>query len=511
MAKPQAVLYRILGNDLPPRYSPGQTLANLRFILENEPELPGLEKRWLLNRIVCPDTLAALQATIREAGQRFDVIPFEEDVYRQIWTDLGDTPPECHPWSEAYQQLPPLMQLRIGDYISRFKNQYLMNNNGARNRAIELGLADAEWALPWDGGCFLPEWSWDQMQVAMADTQCHYLCVPMHRLTHNNARPKAQERDDVSWDEPQIAFSVHSKLHFDENLRYGSMPKALLLRRIGLPGPWHQWDQGWLPWEQPQQDLAPDAGLVELTGLVLRLSGEKQDVRHSDRDSLWPLRFGGIFKFIRILDRRLMAEQLQRHQTCRPDLEAVDAMRDAPAVLSVGKPAPHAWLDLPCLTIYQLALSYCYSGDRISLQQVQALIKDWILDPDTALNPASLPLSSVSQMEGVVLLHYALLLLRQSGAFTAEQLNSLRTWWEHLLSWLLSGSEEFLREHPCEDLSASYHLVLLAVASELADASICCQVLDNLPALTGRGLAVNSVTLLWLKHLCRSLGRDVAF
>src|SRR5690606_32334685 len=37
------VLYRIIGNDLPPRHKRGQAIANLRFILEHEPALAGCE------------------------------------------------------------------------------------------------------------------------------------------------------------------------------------------------------------------------------------------------------------------------------------------------------------------------------------------------------------------------------------------------------------------------------------------------------------------------------------
>lgn len=33
------IIVRIIGNDLPPRHSPNQTIDNLRFILEHEPDL----------------------------------------------------------------------------------------------------------------------------------------------------------------------------------------------------------------------------------------------------------------------------------------------------------------------------------------------------------------------------------------------------------------------------------------------------------------------------------------
>jgi hypothetical protein len=48
------VIYRIIGNTLPPRHGPGDTCNNLKFVLENEPDLPSCEKRWVLNRLFDP-------------------------------------------------------------------------------------------------------------------------------------------------------------------------------------------------------------------------------------------------------------------------------------------------------------------------------------------------------------------------------------------------------------------------------------------------------------------------
>lgn len=151
-----------------PRHASGQTLANLEFNLSEEPELPGLEKRWLLNRIVCAEQEQKLRSAIEQAGHRCNAIPFRLEEYRLAWTDLGATPPDVHPWSPEFQSLSTLEQARIREYIGRAKNFYLMNNNGARNQALELGFADgATWVLPWDGGCFLPIWAWGDLRCAM--------------------------------------------------------------------------------------------------------------------------------------------------------------------------------------------------------------------------------------------------------------------------------------------------------------------------------------------------------
>lgn len=63
------VFYRILGNDLPPRHRPDQTILNVKFILQNEPDYPNMEKRWVLNRIINSTARAELMALLDEKGQ----------------------------------------------------------------------------------------------------------------------------------------------------------------------------------------------------------------------------------------------------------------------------------------------------------------------------------------------------------------------------------------------------------------------------------------------------------
>lgn len=252
-----SVLYRILGNDLPPLQAPGQTLASLRYILRHEPELPGLEKRWLLNRIVSPGVEAELRDTIRNAGQRVDVIPFLPEEYSQVWTDIGNTPEEWHPWNEAFAALAPTDQARVVEYISRHKNRYLINSNGARNQAIRLGLADAEWVFPWDGRCFLPLHAWQVLRPLTGIDGLSYVAVPMLRLPDNDLLASDPAVLSVHRDEPQLGFSRRAQLHFDPSLRYGSMAKSMLLRRIGLPGPWQESLEPILAWEPSDQIPLP--------------------------------------------------------------------------------------------------------------------------------------------------------------------------------------------------------------------------------------------------------------
>ncbi|GAA5922679.1 uncharacterized protein JCM15063_003388 [Sporobolomyces koalae] len=69
------VLYRILGNDLPPRHSPGQTLRNLRFLLQHESDfsvLPPLGPHGLHHSHLYGSGTKAKQAHTQMGGLRVD-------------------------------------------------------------------------------------------------------------------------------------------------------------------------------------------------------------------------------------------------------------------------------------------------------------------------------------------------------------------------------------------------------------------------------------------------------
>ena len=51
-SKDEIVLYRLIGNDMPPLESLGQLSMNTLYALENEPkELWNARRRWILNRV----------------------------------------------------------------------------------------------------------------------------------------------------------------------------------------------------------------------------------------------------------------------------------------------------------------------------------------------------------------------------------------------------------------------------------------------------------------------------
>ena len=269
------VLYRIIGNDLPPRHREGQSLENLRFILDHEPDLPGCEKRFVVNRIVDPTIEKEIMALLDERGVPYLHIPFEPGEYRKVpWHFTGFDPPG-YSYRLEFDELDSQRRQRVIDHIYHEKNLYVMNNNGARNAALQEGCARAKWVLPWDGNCFITASAWTDL-VKEVGTRPHlkYFTVPMARILDNNVLLRPDPQVDPS-EEPQLIFRRDAEEQFDPNARYGRRPKVYLFYRLGVSGPWDGWKQ--LPYEPTRPAFSPAAGPVAKAGWVARLfSGEEE-------------------------------------------------------------------------------------------------------------------------------------------------------------------------------------------------------------------------------------------
>ncbi|WP_028492423.1 alginate lyase family protein [Thioalkalivibrio sp. ALE19] len=269
------VLYRIVGNDLWPRHRVGQSRENVAWILEHEPELAGCEKRWVVNRIVDPGEEEAIVRLLEEAGQDYVHIPFRWDEYRAVDWDVFGVPAEYAPGTRGFQQLSELMQGRVLMRLYRHKNNYVMNNNGARNAALRDGRGRAEWVLPWDGNCFVTREAWNEIvEGVRARPERPYHIVPMARITGNEDLLRAGFRPEAK-EEPQVLFHRDAREEFDEGFFYGRRPKVELLWRLGVKGPWDDWPRE--PWDLDFPEFAAEAGCYNECGWVARLfSGRKE-------------------------------------------------------------------------------------------------------------------------------------------------------------------------------------------------------------------------------------------
>ena len=239
-------LYRILGNPLPPRHDEGQLLRNLEFLLEHEPPLPGAAKIFVLNRLENTTNAMVVKQMITGAGHTWIEAPLELGKYKRFAQLSTFGMPDGTPGGWA--RLPD----DLGKWYSRRDtNLFLMNNNGARNFALDDGVRRGfGWVLPFDGNCFFSEQEWRTLRDGLqrAEGSRHtYVTLPLIRT--DIVPPEQRQGDDRIWrvpaditpGEPQIAFHRTAKLRFDPSVFYGRRPKVELLWRLGVEGVWDQY------------------------------------------------------------------------------------------------------------------------------------------------------------------------------------------------------------------------------------------------------------------------------
>lgn len=270
------VVYRIIGNDLPPRHREGQSLDNLRFILANEPDLPGAEKRWVVNRIVDSDVEKEIISTLEQAGVAYIHIPFLPEEYRRIGWRFQDFDLPGFTYRREFDDLSEDERLQALDHVYHDKNLYVMNNNGARNKALHEGRTLAKWVLPWDGNCFITASAWEALVSAVSERPyLRYFTVPMARIPDNEMLLKPEIGLEPS-EEPQILFRADAGEEFNEDSRYGRRPKVELFYRLGIPGPWDQWRHH--AWDRIPEQLSLETGQFGQAGWVARLSSGRAEL-----------------------------------------------------------------------------------------------------------------------------------------------------------------------------------------------------------------------------------------
>lgn len=298
------VLYRIIGNDLPPRHEVGQARRNLKFILEHEPEFPGCEKRFILNRVVDQEEERCIVNLLEEAGATYFRIPFNWAEYAQVPLDVSGVPGHYSPDSEGYAWLREDQRERVRLRLYRYKNNYVMNNNGARNVALEEGRTIAKWLMPWDGNCFLAKDAYEELRNSIhIRPDIPYWLVRMVRLDENLQLFRADTPSDAV-EEPQIVFRRDAAMSFDPAYQYGRRSKVELLWRLGVPGPWDEW--GIEPWDLPCPDYHTDVGAFQWAGWVARLAATcARPGPRSDATERMLIRRQAIVNLLDCLDRKI--------------------------------------------------------------------------------------------------------------------------------------------------------------------------------------------------------------
>eukprot|EP00941_MAST-03F_sp_MAST-3F-sp1_P000882 g882.t1 len=155
------VLYRLLGNDMPPLEKVGQVRENTEYALLNEPlHLPKTERRWILNRIVNEtehQLLKELLASHGFSGAQVLDIPFQKTKF-------------CHNVTTEESLL------------------YVTNQNAARNLAFQQGIMDNfRWIMVFDGNGFVSHDIWNRIVHSLEEAESYnkkVVEIPMVRLNY---------------------------------------------------------------------------------------------------------------------------------------------------------------------------------------------------------------------------------------------------------------------------------------------------------------------------------------
>jgi len=228
--KYDATIWRILGNDMPPRDKPGKRLAILEDMLRNEPLYDGAQKWFLLNRIVDPRLHSALCDLLNQFGAYWVTVPFDTSL-----------PPEYE-------------TIRL----------HGININAARNEAIYFGHAIAPWAVILDGDCTFTESNWEIILKEMRDpNHPPYLSIPHVR------------EGSTDQGEPMLAAHRSSTKRFDESIPFGDCDKLELLWRIG---------HSRVPFEAAKSVTGNETKLVgEVTHRSTGLDGTETSLKQRER------------------------------------------------------------------------------------------------------------------------------------------------------------------------------------------------------------------------------------
>lgn len=235
------LIMRILGNDLEGLHGSNQTLTNLKFTLENEPNFNNVDKVYLLNRIYDKKKLNLIKNLLKKFNYKYIEIPFKLEKFNNIKYDFKLDQINLN---QIYEfQNKKAMNRLLYDY-----NQYLINNNGSRNFSIDYGIKNGyEWVFPFDSNAYLTQNYFNQI-IENLKPDTHYIVIPQIRLKDGKLinedilkKNKVVEIDNLKIQEPQVGFHKNSILRFNNKLIYGCCPKAEFLRVIKVPGKWNNW------------------------------------------------------------------------------------------------------------------------------------------------------------------------------------------------------------------------------------------------------------------------------
>lgn len=192
---------RIVGNELPPRDTPGSKLDCLRWLIDND-KVPGVHYTYVINHVVDPEYRDKVLDVLK--GQDTVEIPFDHTIYWQI-PDVG----------------------------SRIR--YTININAARNFGIRYCQSFSDFVACLDQECYF---------------QPHETASIIKKITNDQAEMKFRQHygvvskrfhiGEIPEDfskypdaEPMVIVRQDATRLFDEQLQFGDGDKLELLSYMG--------------------------------------------------------------------------------------------------------------------------------------------------------------------------------------------------------------------------------------------------------------------------------------
>jgi len=197
-------IFRILGNETPPRDAENARLKTLEFILDNEPEFPNTVKCWIVNCIHDRERREHICHMLNERNMYYVIVP----LWRQKYLEANNR---------------------------SAKVTQIVGINRARNFAIKHGHTFSDFTFVLDGDCFFSQDLWDRASQEIAEDQKinknrKYYSTPSSRSTFEHA---AKSNDPMLLAEPMLIFRHDSDRYFDENIPFGEGDKLRFLYELG--------------------------------------------------------------------------------------------------------------------------------------------------------------------------------------------------------------------------------------------------------------------------------------
>lgn len=184
-----ATIFRILGNENPPRDTIGKRLEVLERILKTEPKFENIQKWYLVNRIC-------------------------NIQFRRQICELLDR------YNAKYITIPLDIQHVLNGSDRNEKILRAININSARNFAINFSRWLSVYTIVLDGDCMFDMDGWKPIEAEMKKEQYDYLSIPHKRANGDLA-------------EPMVAFKNTATLRFNESIPFGEGDKLQLLFDLG--------------------------------------------------------------------------------------------------------------------------------------------------------------------------------------------------------------------------------------------------------------------------------------